>query len=65
MLRVLSSIDIYNKGWANGVLNTTLDAVPVFGTGKGFSELIFGDFIPDLDEYDPEIYDAIPNPPTP
>jgi len=58
-------IDIYNKGWANGIANTTLDAIPVFGTGKGFTEFIFGDFIPDLDEYDPEIYDAIPRLPNP
>ena len=57
--------DIYNKGWANGVLNTSLDVIPVFGTGKGFSEFIFGDFIPDLDDYDPEIYDAIPSLPNP
>ena len=57
--------DIYNKGWANGIANTTLDAIPVFGTGKGFTEFIFGDFIPDLDEYDPEIYDAIPRLPNP
>ena len=57
--------DITNKGWANGLLNSGLDAVPGLGLAKGLTELVTGDFIPDLDDYNPELYDAIPNLPTP
>ena len=39
--------DIKRKGVLRGVLNSGLDAIPVFGFAKNAVELFTGDFIPD------------------
>jgi hypothetical protein len=43
----LVGLDIKNKGVVRGVLNSGLDAIPVFGFAKNAVELFTGDFIPD------------------
>ena len=39
--------DIKKKGVVNGVINSSLDAIPVLGFAKNAVELVRGDFIPD------------------
>jgi hypothetical protein len=39
--------DIKRKGFARGVLNSGLDAIPFVGLTKNAVELFTGDFIPD------------------
>ncbi len=39
--------DIKRKGFAKGVLNSGLDAIPFVGLTKNAVELFTGDFIPD------------------
>lgn len=41
------SSDVQAKGPVNGTINTTLDAIPWFGAGKGALEMLIGDIIPD------------------
>ena len=42
--------DIKKKGVINGVINSSLDAIPVLGFAKNAVELVRGDFIPDKDD---------------
>jgi hypothetical protein len=53
--------DVQAKGWVGGTINTGLDAIPLFGTSKMIAEAIGDDLIPDVEEYDPEVYDAEEN----
>jgi hypothetical protein len=46
----LVGFDIKNKGVIRGVINSSLDAIPVLGFAKNAVELFTGDFIPDKDE---------------
>jgi hypothetical protein len=39
--------DIKKKGVVKGVLNSSVDAIPVLGLAKNAVELFTGDFIPD------------------
>ena len=41
--------DINKKGFAKGVLNSGIDAIPFVGFTKNAVELFTGDFIPDKD----------------
>jgi hypothetical protein len=41
--------DIKKKGFAKGVLNSGIDAIPFVGFTKNAVELFTGDFIPDKD----------------
>ena len=41
--------DIKKKGFAKGVLNSGIDAIPFVGLTKNAVELFTGDFIPDKD----------------
>jgi hypothetical protein len=41
--------DIKKKGFAKGVLNSGIDAIPFVGFTKNAVELFTGDFIPDTD----------------
>ncbi|HEY7154842.1 MAG TPA: RHS repeat-associated core domain-containing protein, partial [Gemmataceae bacterium] len=50
--------DVRAKGWIGGTVNTGLDAVPFLGISKAIVEIAGDDLIPDLEEYDPEVYDA-------
>jgi len=40
---------IRRKGWKRGLLNATLDALPIVGTAKAGVELFRGDLFPDLE----------------
>lgn len=42
--------DIKKKGFAKGVLNSGIDAIPFVGFTKNAVELFTGDFIPDKDD---------------
>ena len=42
--------DIRKKGTVRGMVNSGLDAIPVFGLAKNAVELLTGDLIPDKDE---------------
>ena len=42
--------DIRRKGTVRGVVNSGLDAIPVFGLAKNALELLTGDLIPDKNE---------------
>ena len=42
--------DIKKKGLVKGVVNSGLDAIPVFGLVKNGVEIFTGDFIPDKDK---------------
>jgi len=46
----LVGLDIKNKGVVRGVINSSLDAIPVVGFCKNAVELFTGDFIADKDE---------------
>ena len=39
--------DIKKKGVVKGIINSGLDAIPIFGLAKNAVELVRGDFIPD------------------
>lgn len=39
--------DIRKKGIVRGLVNSGLDAIPVFGLAKNAVELVRGDFLPD------------------
>lgn len=39
--------DIKKKGFVKGVLNSSIDAIPIVGFAKNAVELFTGDFIPD------------------
>ena len=39
--------DIKKKGVVNGILNSSIDAIPFVGLAKNAVELVRGDFIPD------------------
>ena len=41
--------DIKKKGLVKGVVNSGLDAIPLFGLAKNAVEIFTGDFIPDND----------------
>ena len=41
--------DIKRKGLVKGVVNSGLDAIPLFGLAKNAVEIFTGDFIPDKD----------------
>ena len=41
--------DIKKKGFARGVLNSGIDAIPIVRTVKNLAEFVTGDFIPDKD----------------
>ena len=43
----LVGLDIRNKGVVRGMVNSGLDAIPVFGFAKNAVELFTGDFIAD------------------
>jgi hypothetical protein len=40
---------VRRKGWTRGLLDSTLDAMPVVGTVKAGVELFRGDLFPELD----------------
>ena len=42
--------DIRKKGTIRGVVNSGLDAIPVFGLAKNALELVTGDLIPDKND---------------
>ena len=42
--------DIRRKGALRGVVNSGLDAIPVFGLAKNAVEMLTGDLIPDKNE---------------
>jgi hypothetical protein len=42
--------DIKKKGLVKGVVNSSIDAIPIIGFAKNAVELVTGDFIPDKDE---------------
>ena len=39
--------DIKRKGFVKGVVNSSLDAIPIVGLAKNAVEIFTGDFIPD------------------
>jgi hypothetical protein len=43
----LIGLDIKNKGFIKGVVNSGIDAIPFVGFAKNAVELFRGDFIPD------------------
>lgn len=45
----LVGYDIKRKGFARGVLNAGLDAIPFVGMGKNVVEFFTGDLLPDKD----------------
>jgi hypothetical protein len=46
----LVGYDIKKKGVVRGVINSGLDAIPVFGFAKNAVEFVTGDFIPDKED---------------
>lgn len=44
---VLVGSDIKKKGVVKGIVNSSLDAIPVIGLAKNAVEMVRGDFIPD------------------
>ena len=42
--------DIKKKGLVKGVVNSSIDAIPLVGLAKNAVEIFTGDFIPDKDE---------------
>lgn len=44
---VLVGSDIRNKGVVRGLVNSSIDAIPLIGLAKNAVELVRGDFIPD------------------
>lgn len=46
----LIGLDIRNKGVLKGVINSSLDAIPVVGIAKNAVELFTGDLIPDKEK---------------
>lgn len=47
---VLVGTDIKNKGVVYGLVNSSIDAIPLIGFAKNAVELVRGDFIPDKKE---------------
>lgn len=46
--------DIKKKGLVKGVVNSSIDAIPIVGLAKNAVEIFTGDFIPDKDETKPK-----------
>lgn len=46
----LVGLDIRNKGFVKGVVNSGIDAIPFVGLAKNAVELFTGDLIPDKDK---------------
>ena len=46
-LTVGAAMDVSDKGWGPGLLNSGIDAIPFVGTAKGVVELGTGDLISD------------------
>lgn len=44
---VLVGSDIKKKGVVKGIINSSIDAIPLVGLAKNAVELVTGDFIPD------------------
>ncbi|MBK6722112.1 MAG: hypothetical protein IPO41_17090 [Acidobacteria bacterium] len=44
---ILVGSDIRNKGVVNGIINSSIDAIPFVGLAKNAVELVRGDFLPD------------------
>ncbi len=44
---VLVGSDIKNKGVVNGIINSSIDAIPFVGLAKNAVEFVRGDFLPD------------------